>query len=95
MAKIIGNTTTTPMARPDWNQIDETKADYIKNKPVLGELSGKSQVSKDDLTSDVQASLDKADTSIQSIEGLATKEYVDSAIEDLKAYIDEILKGSN
>lgn len=35
MAKIIGNTTTTPMARPDWNQTDETKADYIKNKPEI------------------------------------------------------------
>lgn len=35
MAKIIGNTTTTPMAVPDWNQTDATKADYIKNKPVI------------------------------------------------------------
>jgi hypothetical protein len=35
MAKIIGNTTTTPMAVPDWNQTDETKADYIKNKPTV------------------------------------------------------------
>lgn len=35
MAKIIGNTTATPNPRPDWNQIDETKADYIKNKPII------------------------------------------------------------
>ena len=35
MAKIIGNTTTTPMAMPDWNQTDNTKADYIKNKPTV------------------------------------------------------------
>ena len=34
MAKIIGNTTATPNPRPDWNQTDETKADYIKNKPT-------------------------------------------------------------
>ena len=33
MAKIIGNTTATTMPKPDWNQTDETKADYIKNKP--------------------------------------------------------------
>lgn len=33
MAKIIGNVTATPNPRPDWNQTDETKADYIKNKP--------------------------------------------------------------
>ena len=35
MAKIIGNTTTTPVAIPDWNQTDETKVDYIKNKPTI------------------------------------------------------------
>ena len=35
MAKIIGNTTTTPVAVPDWNQADETKANYIKNKPSI------------------------------------------------------------
>ena len=35
MPKIIGNTTTTPMAIPDWNQTDENKADYIKNKPTV------------------------------------------------------------
>lgn len=34
MAKIIGNTTATPNPCPDWNQVDETKADYIKNKPT-------------------------------------------------------------
>ena len=31
--EIIGNTTATPNPRPDWKQTDETKADYIKNKP--------------------------------------------------------------
>ena len=35
MAKIIGNITATPYPRPDWNQTDETKADYIKNKPDI------------------------------------------------------------
>jgi hypothetical protein len=35
MAKIIGNTTATPNPRPDWLQSDESKADYIKNKPKL------------------------------------------------------------
>lgn len=37
MNKIIGNPTTTPYPRPDWNQTDEAKADYIKNKPVVDE----------------------------------------------------------
>lgn len=35
MAKIIGNTTTTPMTVPDFAQTDERKADYIKNKPTI------------------------------------------------------------
>lgn len=35
MTKIIGNPTVTPMAVPDWNQPDSTKADFIKNKPYV------------------------------------------------------------
>lgn len=34
MSKIIGRTTATPVPRSDWNQIDETKVDFIKNKPT-------------------------------------------------------------
>lgn len=33
--EIVGNTTATPTPQPDWNQTDETKADYIKNKPEV------------------------------------------------------------
>lgn len=33
MAKIIGNPTLTPVMPADWNQTDEKKVDYIKNKP--------------------------------------------------------------
>ena len=40
MREIIGNTTSTPNPRPDWNQTDETKADYIKNKPDIEKLIG-------------------------------------------------------
>lgn len=50
--KIVGIPVGTPTTQSDWNQIDETKADYIKNKPE-----------------------------IPSVEGLASTEYVDSAIE--------------
>lgn len=38
MAKIIGNTVGIPNPQPDWNQTDEIKADYIKNKPFGEEL---------------------------------------------------------
>ena len=33
--KIRGNTVGTTMPRPDWDQTDSTKADYIMNKPVV------------------------------------------------------------
>lgn len=39
MAKIIGNAIATPNPRPDWNQTDETKADYIKNKPIYQNIN--------------------------------------------------------
>lgn len=32
--KIKGIPVGTPMARPDWNQDDPKKADYIRNKPI-------------------------------------------------------------
>lgn len=32
--KIRGNTVGTPMKRPDFNQTDERKSDYIKNNPI-------------------------------------------------------------
>lgn len=35
MAKIMGNIVGLPSPRSDWNQTDETKADYIKNKPDI------------------------------------------------------------
>lgn len=83
MAKIIGNTTATPNPRPDWNQTDETKADFIKNKPSIGAIAKKDEITKTDLTSDVQASLDKADTAIQSIDGLATEIYVNEKVANI------------
>lgn len=35
MHEIIGNTTATPTPRPDWLQENESKPDYIKNKPTI------------------------------------------------------------
>lgn len=62
--QIINSASIIP--KPDWNQTDETKADYIKNKPTLGSLASKSEILKTDLPSDVQDSLNKADTALQS-----------------------------
>ena len=52
----------------DWAQTDETKTDYIKNKPTLGTLASKDAVSKSDLASDVQASID---TKVSTVNGVA------------------------
>lgn len=38
--KIIGNTVGTPLPKPNWNQNDPTKGDYIKNKPFGEEADG-------------------------------------------------------
>lgn len=63
---VIGDTTATPTPCSDWEQTEETKADYIKNKPTLGKLSAKDIAEKTDLADDVQTSLGKADTALQS-----------------------------
>lgn len=80
MSKIIGNTTTTTSPQSDCNQTDPTKADYIKNKPVLGTLASKSTVEKSDVAIDIQVSLNKADTAIQSLDGYATEDFVNDKI---------------
>lgn len=41
MAKIMGNIVGLPSPRSDWNQTDETKADFIKNKPDIDALEKK------------------------------------------------------
>lgn len=48
MSKIIGNTTATPTPRSDWNQVDETKADFILNKPGIVTISQDGLMSADD-----------------------------------------------
>ena len=74
MSKIIGNTTTTPVPRSNWEQTDKTKADFIRNKPTLGTISAKDAVSKTDLTTDVQSSLEQIDTKANVVT-LSTEEY--------------------
>lgn len=63
MAKIFGNATTTPYPRPDWNQTDETKADYIRNKPTLG-----TGLSSNDYTDADKEKLDNMTKQMEDIE---------------------------
>lgn len=57
MREIIGNTTATPNPQSDWEQTNEIKPDYIKNKPTLGALASKDTVEKNDLSQEVQDTL--------------------------------------
>lgn len=70
MSKIIGNTTATPVPRSNWAQTEESKADFILNKPKLGGLASKDVATKTDLSTDVQASLNNADVALQNVSEL-------------------------
>lgn len=71
MSKIIGNTTATPVPRSDWNQTDKKRPDFIQNKPTLGTISEKDTIGKDDLTQEVQSSIDTK----ANVVTLTTEEY--------------------
>lgn len=81
----------------DWTQNDASKPDYIKNKPVLGTLASKSTVKKSDLSTDVQESLNKADTELAKKvdkvdgKGLSTNDYTTeekNKLENITEYTD-------
>ena len=83
--------------QPDWTQNDASKPDYIKNKPVLGTLASKSTVKKSDLSTDVQESLNKADTELAKKvdkvdgKGLSTNDYTTeekNKLENITEYTD-------
>lgn len=83
--------------QPDWTQNDALKPDYIKNKPVLGTLASKSTVEKSDLSTDVQESLNKADTELAKKvdkvdgKGLSTNDYTTeekNKLENITEYTD-------
>lgn len=68
MNKIVGNPTTTPMIPSDWNQTDETKADYIKNKPNINIKVDKEEgkgLSSNDFTDDEKAKLESLPNSTE------------------------------
>ena len=70
VSPIYGNTTATPNPQPDWNQTDSTKADYIKNKPVipnLTELTARVEADEkalDDYKGEVEERLSEDETDI-------------------------------
>ena len=62
----------------DWAQTYSFAADFIKNKPTLGSLAAKNKVSKTDLASDVQSTLDGAVQNIESGSGIFTEKTEDT-----------------
>lgn len=96
MAKIIGNTTATPMAVPDWLQENETKADYIKNKPTLGDLASKNIVERSDLSTEVQECLENVEGALNdAANGILAqaKAYADTKIEEAFSELEEAIGG--
>lgn len=75
--QIINGASIVP--KPDWNQTDDTKADYIKNKPTTMEST------ENKITS---LSVDVTDTEYPSAK--AVRDYVNSALGDIKTLIDGV-----
>lgn len=71
---IVGGS-SIEQVQSDWAQTDSSQVDYIKNKPNVYEKPN-GGIPKTDLANDVQASLNKADTAIQSLNGYATEQWV-------------------
>lgn len=69
---VVGISVGAPAAQSDWAQTDETKADYIKNKPTLATVAASG--SYNDLS-------DKPD--IPSIDGLVTTEQLNAKQDEL------------
>ena len=69
MSKIIGNPVGTTLPKPDWNQTDPNKGDYIKNKPdveALKTLVGDTSVA-DQINTAVANLLDNSTEAVDSI----------------------------
>ena len=80
------------LPQSDWNQTDETKNDYIKNKPEFGLLASLDEVAKDFLASDVQESLNKVDSVASTYE---TKADSQAKLDESKEYTNTIASGKS
>lgn len=74
----------TDTDKETWNAKSNFSGNYndLSDKPTLGSMASKNTVEKSDLSDDVQTSLGKADSAIQSIDGLATEDFVTQKIEE-------------
>lgn len=54
--RIVGNVVGVPNPKTDWNQTDETKSDFLKNKPDIEGILGKIETALDGII-DIQNQL--------------------------------------
>lgn len=95
VGKVIGNTTSTPMAIPDWEQTDSTKADFIKNKP---DIDGKINAVKKDIA-ELEKIVDKKANDFM-VEGIQKEvENITENVNKTTSYVDimrnELVKTSS
>lgn len=93
--KIIGVTVGTTLPKPNFDQTDPRKGDFIKNKPDFDGL----QVRVADVEEALEGKQPLGDyalkSEIPSIEGLATETYVDNKVADLVDSAPETLNTLN
>lgn len=71
----------------DWNQTDDTKIDFIKNKPILGLLASKDKVSENELDSNLQSSINAAIQTVTTGVGLKTSREEEKVVIDFDEYV--------
>lgn len=78
---------TEEAIQADWNQTDDTKIDFIKNKPILGSLASKDKISENELDSNLQSSIDAAVQTIETGVGLKTSQEKERVTIDFDEYV--------
>lgn len=111
MPKIIGNPTVTPVMPSDWAQKDETKVDYIKNKPTKlsqfeNDIEFVDREELDDALSGIGGNVDMSDyytkgeidSQMDELESIAKGRatgYVFNTLADLEAWLSDSANTAN
>lgn len=111
MPKIIGNPTVTPVMPSDWAQKDETKVDYIKNKPTKlsqfeNDIEFVDREELDDALSGIGGNVDMSDyytkgeidSQMDELESIAKGRatgYVFDTLADLEAWLSDSANTAN
>lgn len=74
-----------PQEQADWNQTDDTKVDYIKNKPNLDVYATHSELNS--VSTVLETEIQTVSAAIPSLEGYATETYVDNSVSSLESEV--------